>query len=150
MAMMTLMLHQFLNNLGINLAQQNHYKKALELSKEALQIRVKKLPTNHIEIADTLFNIANILDDSGDLDGEAITFYVQALSTYRSNFGDENVDVANCCKSLGLIYIRQGDLAKATEKSLQVLRIFRLIYGEMNAEVGSLLYSLGKLYGKQL
>ena len=96
-----------LNNIGIILARQKKYRKAIDLCTVALRIRRLQLPKNHFEIADTLTNLANIMDDCNK-DEQALKFYREALSIYRANSGDETEDIANALRStIGYINIRQ-------------------------------------------
>ena len=140
-----------LHNLAINLSQRQQFQKAIELCTESLRIRrIKK--KGSIDVADTLFCVGNILSDWGKKDNQSMKFFVEALTIYRSNFGDENEDVASCLKNIGLIYMQKGQafFNMAVSNLSDALKIFRMKQGKDSLEVSGVLFSLGQIYGKKI
>ena len=77
----------------------------------------------HLDIAHTLFNIENILDDKGDQDEKkTLKFYIEALAKlHKRNFEDDNEDVANCNENIGLIHMRRCESINTLKKNTVIL-----------------------------
>jgi tetratricopeptide (TPR) repeat protein len=88
------------------------YDQALPLAERSLAIREKVLGTNHVDVAESLNNLAAIYDDKGDY-SKAEPLYKSALEIREKALGSEHADVALYLNNLGLLYLTKGDYAKA-------------------------------------
>ena len=95
--------------------------RAVEKCKKALKIRVKAGEQGQ-DVADSVFNIGNILNDWGKED-EAYQFFQQALKLYTHLHGEDDVSVANCQTKLGKIHWNRKDVDSALKSFLHALRI---------------------------
>jgi len=134
--------------LGINLARRKEYSKAIKFCTDALRIRKLQLSEGHLDIADALYNIGNILDDWGNTNEHTMIYYSEALTIYRSNLGDDDEEVANCVRNIGVLKMRQDKINDAIPLLLDALRIFRLKASD-SLDVAGILFHLGRIYGKQ-
>lgn len=103
---------------------------------------------DHLEIADTLKTLAQIFDDCNK-DDQALKFYLEALSIYKTNFGVESVDVAHTLKHIGCIEIRVNYLDNAIQHLLESLDIFKMKQGEKSVDIADILHHLGRIFGKK-
>lgn len=94
---------------------------AVEKCKTALKMRVTRGEQDRI-VADSVFNIGNILNDWGKED-EAYQFFQQALKLYIHLLGVEDISVANCQQKLGTIYWNRKDVDQSLDSFLRALRI---------------------------
>ena len=95
------------NNMGINFARRKDYTKAIEFCIEALRIRkfhAEEGNQSRCDVADTTFNLASIYDEAENYD-KALKLYGEALASYRESLGDDDIEVANCLKFIGVILV---------------------------------------------
>ena len=71
------------------------------------------LGSSHPDVADTLNNLAFVLNDKGDLEG-AIAMGRQSIDTYRTSVGNEHPLVALGMHNVGIWLIDTGDYERAT------------------------------------
>lgn len=102
-----------LSNIGVAHARKQEYSEAVENCKEALRIR--KLHTdNDQDVADSLFNIGNLLHEWGKYE-DAIPFLKGSLKLYRSLLGDDDISIALCQQKLGAIFLKLTDIEHALD-----------------------------------
>jgi len=111
-----------LSNIGKIHARKLEYAEAIEKSKLALKIRLKCGEQDKGDVADSFYNIGNILNDWKRED-EACQYFEQALKLYSSLHGDEHMSVAKCHQKLGAIYWKRKDIGRATDSFCHALQI---------------------------
>ena len=67
-----------LNNMANVFERQGEYEKALEYYEESLKLKKKSLGDEHVSVADTLNNMANVFDQ-GEYE-KALEYYEESLS----------------------------------------------------------------------
>ena len=110
-----------LSNIGIVHARRLEYAEAVEMCTKALKVRKMHFGDDQ-DVADSLFNIGNILDDWGKKD-EAFKFFEKALALYKTLSGDNDLSVANCQQRIGSIYWTRKDVDNALNAFLDALDI---------------------------
>lgn len=135
-----------MNNLGINYAKRKDFDKGIDYCKEALRIR-KLHYGESVEVADTIYNIGNILFECKMYD-EAMEFYSEALKQYTKNLGENCIDNASALQQMGLIYESKEMVKESMQCFLECLHIFEVngVNNDENLDVGVVLFSLGKAY----
>jgi len=110
-----------LSNIGIIHARKLEYAKAVAKCKMALKIRVLRGEQDQ-DIADSVFNIANILNDWGEED-EAYQYFQQSMKLYIKILGEKDISVAICLQKMGVIYWDRGDVDRSLQSFIDALSI---------------------------
>ena len=126
-----------LSNIGIIHARKLEYTEAVEKCKMALKIRVMRGDQDQ-DVADSVFYLANILNDMGNED-EAYQYFQQSLKLYRNILGEDNIPVANCQQKLGVVYWNRRDIDRSLQSFLNALRTCEK---EQEDDVASILVSV--------
>ena len=136
-----------LNNLGRIYFQKGsttNLEQAKRSYMEALSIRRSHKP-NGIDVAATLFNLAQVFQQEHELD-KALRLYQEFLKRARATFGEHHRDVAVVVTCIGAVLQEQGHPTKALAAFQQALSIGRIALGENHCEVAITLNKLGNLY----
>jgi len=129
------------NMYGTHLYYAGELEKALEVLREGYEMRMADLPPNHPDIAESLNNIANVLNDMGMPD-EALKEQQKALDIYN-RAGDQKPDVAKSLSNIGVILLQTGKPDQARDYFERSLALERQVRGETHPYVASLLAMLG-------
>ena len=70
---------------------------------------MKKLGSEHTEVAESYINLGLVHRRLGDLN-QAKELHVRSLDIYLKKLGPEHVDVAMCYDNLGLLHRQMGNL----------------------------------------
>ncbi|KAL3792663.1 hypothetical protein HJC23_009391 [Cyclotella cryptica] len=135
-----------LSNIGVAHARKQEYSEAVEKCKEALRIR--KLHTdNDQDVADSLFNIGNLLNEWGNYE-DAIPYLEGSLKLYRSLLGDEDITIALCQQKLGAVYLKMNDIEHALDSFSEGLYVCEQVDEEVDHEhlLSSFYKGLGDCY----
>jgi serine/threonine protein kinase/tetratricopeptide (TPR) repeat protein len=128
-------------NLGLN-------DKAIPLLQEALETRRAVLGSEHPDVAMSLNNLANALDDNGDYAG-AERLHREVLAMRLKLFGKEHPDVASSMNNLANVLYNRGDYAGAALLHRQALAMERRLLGSEHPDVAMSLNNLANaLYAK--
>ena len=115
------------NNLGIAYGRLSQPVEALALLQKALDSRTAHYGTaQHPQVAATLHNMANVMQQSGDLDG-AIEHFIRARDIHKHVCGAEHVQVARGSLALGHAYFQGDEYEKAHRAFCEALSIFELL-----------------------
>jgi serine/threonine-protein kinase len=117
------------------------YDKAVPLLQDALQTRRAILGNERLEVADTLTNLANVLDDKGDYAG-AESGHREALAIRRKLLGNLHPDVAASLNNLANALWIKGDSAAAEATHRESLAIKRQVLGDDHPDVAVSLNNL--------
>ena len=101
-------------NLGVFLYAEGRLKEALPWFEKALEIQSATLPATHPTRGVTLYNLASLCTELGDL-GRAEQYAVECLESCESNFGPDHRDTADAHYSLGVVRREQGHFEEAIE-----------------------------------
>jgi serine/threonine protein kinase len=115
---------------------------AQPLLEKALRIRRELLGENHLDYADSLTTLANVLWDKADY-ASAKPMFERALAIREKALGPDDPQVATSCHNLGNLFLLQGDYTAARRHFQRALAIREKSLGSTHAEVGNTLNSLG-------
>jgi tetratricopeptide (TPR) repeat protein len=123
------------NNMGIAHGKLARPQTAIGLLQQALRIRQQHYGTmHHPEVAATLHNIGNVLQQSGDLDA-AILYFGRARDLQQDLLGAEHAQVARAGRAMGHAYFQGRRYGEAHRAYCHALAIFeRLQEGQQQAK----------------
>jgi tetratricopeptide (TPR) repeat protein len=113
----------FLYNYGNFYKKFQQYEKAIDFYQMCLNIQLKTLGEEHIDLADTYNNIGIVYDDKGEYE-KAIDFYQKSLDIRLKILGEEHPYVAKSINNLGVVYYNKGEYEKSVvflQNSLDIL-----------------------------
>jgi CHAT domain-containing protein len=128
---------------------QARYPEAEPLYLRALAIREKISGAEHIDVARTLTNLANIYQRQARY-AEAELLYLRAIAILEKALGPEHPDVADLLNNLAMLYNDQARYAEAEPLLLRSLAINEKAYGPEHPYVAKSLHNLASLYKDQV
>ena len=134
-----------LNDLGLMKHALGDSKKAGELSKEALSLRLDLFGKEHQDTADSLNDVALYSNALGKA-AQALELSEQALQIRRTLFGEQHPDTARSLNNIALYYDALGKPAQALELGEQALRIRRTLFGEEHPDTARSLNNVAGYY----
>jgi tetratricopeptide (TPR) repeat protein len=112
-----------LNHFGLYLRARAQWPDARAALERALAIGEASYGPDHPEVATTVNNLGNVLQDLGDLAGARAAFE-RALTIGEASYGPDHPEVATTVNNLGGVLQDLGDLAGARAAFERALRIF--------------------------
>jgi len=119
------------------------YDEAEALLKSALETRRAILGDQHVEVADSLFCLASVHHDSGDL-GPAEEKYREALEIRRKQLGEDHPDVALSVNTMARLHRDKGDVEGAEALFREALEMRRRGLGARHPDVAVTLKDLAQ------
>jgi CHAT domain-containing protein/Tfp pilus assembly protein PilF len=101
---------------------ERDYTRALQLHQRALEIREKAFGPVHVEVANSVRNLATTYVNLGALE-KAATLYERALAIHQAQLGDDHPLVATSLSELGNLLRIRGQYVEAVERLEQALAI---------------------------
>lgn len=114
---------------------EEDYRKALATGEQALILAEKIFYPDHINISDSMFNLAEIHRMSGNYYSSEPHYY-GALKIRERFFGREHVHVAACFYGLAEIMTVRGEYRLAQNYADQALAIFQKTNGPDSVDIG--------------
>lgn len=108
---------------------KREYKQAADLLSKALSLREKALGPNHVDVAVTLHNLANVYEKAGKYEGEA--FYLRSISIMEKALGPSHPDTLDVLKDYFCSTRKNskpGD-AKADDDKAKLLKRATCLFG---------------------
>jgi tetratricopeptide (TPR) repeat protein len=124
------------------------YAQARKLSERALEIREAKSGPEHPDTAQSLDNLARLLQAQGDLAG-ARPLFDRALRIYERTLGPEHRQTATSLNNLAVLLQEQGDLAAARPLYERALAIRERNFGPEHPSTATSLNDLARLHQAQ-
>jgi serine/threonine protein kinase/tetratricopeptide (TPR) repeat protein len=121
---------------------------AKEMHSNALDLRRAIYGSEHREIADSMYNLAESLRLDNQFD-EADVFFRQALSMRRKLLGNEHPDVAWTLFHLGLLFNNQNKASEAEAYFREALAVQRSIRPDDHPRIAHILMQLGLALASQ-
>ena len=112
--------------------------------RRALEMRIGLLGEKHADVAETLFDLAWLLKERGDL-AEAETTYRRCLAIRRETLGGEHAQVMETKHDLGIVLLENGELDQAEGLLREVLEVRRRRKGDTDSETATTMTVLGEL-----
>lgn len=131
-----------LYGLGIVLDRQGRYKDAERSYRDALALQHQLYGESHSDIARTLKDLAQALDDDGDLKG-AIALMQTAVAMQRTLFGAApHPDLADAINALGMLLEENGDYDQAERMYGESIGMYRRLFGDKHNKIADGLNNL--------
>lgn len=137
-----------LNSAAIYCYEQAQYADAEQLYKRSLAIDEKSLGPDHIEVASSLNNLAELYRTQGKYT-EAEPLYKRALALREKILKLDHPSVAQSLNNLALLYDNQGNYTKAEPLYKRSLAIREKVLEPDHRDMAFTLNNLGMLYYSQ-
>lgn len=125
-----------------------NYEAAISAQRRALTLREHLLGPDHLDVAQSLGDLATTLADNGDLT-QAKHLLERALKIRETALGHNHPLVASTLNNLGTVQRQQHDLAGARNSLERSLAIKRLHWGKHHPNTARALHNLGRLAREQ-
>lgn len=113
---------QQLNNQVLELYKQGKYDKALPLAERVLSLREKALGADHLLIASSLLNLAEIYVAKGKKK-EAIANYQRLITIYEKNFGTDDPEIVKALDRYVCLLVNTGQRDEALSIQKRIYKI---------------------------
>jgi serine/threonine protein kinase/tetratricopeptide (TPR) repeat protein len=134
-----------LDDLGSLKHEQGDYAAAEDLFRHAVSLRRQQQPVDKQQLASTLGNLGQALEEGkGDYAG-AIPLLKESLDLSRSAYSGDHPSVAQAINNLGMAQYRAKHYAEAEPLLEEALAMNRRLLGEKHPEVATNLNNLGLL-----
>ena len=115
-----------LNNQALLYRSLDKYEEAIKLNQSVLEIREKKLGLVHLEVAQSLQNLAIAFFEQGNQNKyeEAECFLKRALAIREELLPEKHLQIGRCLRYLALVYEAQDKDKQASQSFKRALDIF--------------------------
>lgn len=127
-----------LNNYGRTLYRLGDLTEAEKALHEAIETRRAVLPPGHLQIAETLLNLAYLRSARGSL-AEARTLYAEALEIQKGKLGPKHPTVGGTLNDLATVLVADGDFEGADRLYREAEEIARATYGPEHPDLARIL-----------
>jgi len=138
------LLHQAAYYLG----ERGGYAEAEALYRQALSIRMECFGPDHLDTAQSEYNLARLHADQGRY-AEAEQFYLTVLATRERVLGSEHPAIAQCLNSLALLYWFWEKYEQAENLYLRALPMYQRLLGSEHPDTAHCINNLALLYVTQ-
>jgi serine/threonine protein kinase/Tfp pilus assembly protein PilF len=114
--------------------QEGRYQDALDIHRELLDMRLDELPSGHLLVAFSRFNVGLALASLGDFE-QADDYMTQAEISFEQSRGSKHRSTARALHYLGLIRWHLGETEDATSYLARALSIREQIFPEAHPDV---------------
>lgn len=134
-----------LDRLGQVFQLERSWKEAEARHREALEIRARVFGPDHLEVAQSLDNLANALASAGQRDDEALALYTRSRDIYRRALGEQHPKVARVDFNLAMLHLDLGHYDDARTFFLRALAGYRRAYGQDSPRTAKVELDLARL-----
>jgi tetratricopeptide (TPR) repeat protein/tRNA A-37 threonylcarbamoyl transferase component Bud32 len=139
---------RLLDQAGLYLLEQAQYTQARILFQKALAMREELVGSEHLDVAESLSNLAGPYLYQG-MYAQAEPLFERSLAIRLKLQGQSHPDVAVALNNLALLYKQQGKYSQAEPLFHQALAIWAEIQGLAHPDVAGTLNNLALLYQEQ-
>ena len=118
---------------------------AAGIAEEILALNKRLQGDNHLHIAQSLNNLANLYSFQKRYD-EAESLYLEALKISKQLLGEKHPEVATFMNNLATLYKKQGRYEEAQPLYLEALELRQDILGKDNPDYATSVHNLAALY----
>ncbi|MEM7351390.1 MAG: tetratricopeptide repeat protein [Acidobacteriota bacterium] len=133
-----------LSSVGRVYRNLGHFGPAQDLLKEALVIRTELLGDEHLDVADSLIELAELLTLSHDYD--AVSLFEQALRIQESALGTNHPAIARTLNKLGTFHGNLAELDQARSLLTRAIEISERTLGQHHPDLAASLSGLAWTY----
>jgi len=126
-------------------ATVGQYAQAERHYRSLLTLRQRRYGPEHVEVASSLNNLADVLESQGQY-AEAETLFQKALAMRQKLLGPEHPDVASSLNNLASVLYHQGRYAEAERLYQKALALFQKLLGTQHPHVALSLSNLANFY----
>jgi tetratricopeptide (TPR) repeat protein len=127
---------------GVLLARQGHYAEAQKNLREALTRQQALYGATNPDVARTLKDLAQAVEDGGDLNA-ALPLMEGAVAMQRRLRGNQpHPDLAEAINDLALLHQQRGDYDESEKFYLESMAMKRRLYGDKHPEIANALQNL--------
>ncbi|HKX28916.1 MAG TPA: CHAT domain-containing tetratricopeptide repeat protein [Blastocatellia bacterium] len=130
------------------LQRAGKYDEAYPRAEQALKMNEQVLGPDHVRVAATLKNLADLYWHKGDYE-RAWPLYRRAQAIWEKALGTEHPLVAYSLHSLALIEYERGDYVSAERLFQRTIKLLEQVLGPDHPQIANALNSLGTLYLKR-
>lgn len=130
------------------LSKRVRYAEAELLFGRAVQVGEHVLGTEHLQVAEALYGLANLYQEQGKY-SEAETLFERVLRVRQRELAAQHPLVATSLNTLGYCYYRRGKYEQAEDCYQRALRIREQVVAPEHPDIASSLLNLGTLYWRQ-
>lgn len=137
-----------LRNIAFVYSQKEDTSNSLSTYDMALDITRNKFGPEHIDVADILYEKANILFVSNDVifKTEAMELYDKSIEMKARLLGNDHADIAIAKNNLGVMSLKMDRFRKALSYFIDVLQIKQKKLGRDNENIVDTLQNIGLVY----
>ncbi|XP_068687772.1 uncharacterized protein [Montipora foliosa] len=128
--------------------RMGEFQESKEYHVRALAIRIRKLGSQHIDVATSYNNVASVLRAQGDLE-QAKEYVDRALAIQIEQLGSQHIDVATSYNNIATVLHKQGDLQQAKEYLDRALAIQIEQLGSQHIDVATSYNNIATVLHKQ-
>jgi len=139
---------EMLTVIGTAYTELGRYDRSAPLLERALALRRETLGSEHLDVAQSLHELASLMRQRGDLVA-AEEMQREALAIRRKLLGEEHLDVASSLNALGVLLRQKGEHAAAEPLYREALALRRRLLGEEHPEVLTTMNNLAVLLHHQ-
>ena len=121
------------------------YKKAKEITEQALLIYEKQLGEKDIIVAKTLVTIGRIYSEIGNYE-VAEKYLTKGYLIYKDCYGNDNPETAKAKFRLAVAHKHVGLYSRARKEIEEILQVYKKNYGEDNKKTAQALVTLSSVY----
>jgi TonB family protein len=136
-----------LSRQALGLYNEKRYSEALALAKRVVEIREKRLGSQHELVVAALSDVAEIHIAETKYN-EAESLYKRVLTILENKWGKESTHLVFTIKRLGLVMFAQQDFGAAEKHYLRALAITEKSLGPNAVETGESLEALASFYSR--
>ncbi len=126
----------------------NVYGEAEALFRSALALRKALLGEEHVDVAETLNNLAVVLREQGKY-AEAEAMFRESLALWKKSTGEESRSIATVLNNLAAAFREQGKYAEAETMLREALVLWKKSLGEEHPEVAVGMENLANILYRQ-
>ncbi len=133
------------NMLGWILKLQGKYETSIQHLTFAIDIGLKKLGENHVDVAQSYNCIGSTYSSKGDYD-KALEYFIKSLSIRYQLLGENSPQLAGNYNNIATIYLEKGDYNQALEYLQKALSIRRQALKKEDIEIAQYYNNIGIVY----
>ncbi|CAF1255936.1 unnamed protein product [Rotaria magnacalcarata] len=123
------------------------YDKAEQHCTDALAMRKRTLPPEHLDIGTTLHRLGSVIGESGKDYGKALKYLHESFVICEKAVGEEHPTTILILNGIANVYLCRDEFSTALEYLLKVLMLYERIYNNKDHEdIARVLNSIGELY----
>ncbi|CAF1686578.1 unnamed protein product [Rotaria magnacalcarata] len=135
------------NQLGKLYAETGKYSRALSSYKQALQISMEILPTNHFHLADAYSAIGMIYFQMGE-HSKALSSLKRSIDIQNRALITDDIKLVDSYDNIGMVYFQMGNYSKALSSFQRSLEIQKIGLPPNHLVLASSYTRIGNVYAK--